>query len=153
MIVLTLQGRPLRTAAAPSGIGSFEFAWSQGRAEQILDSWANLVGTARCQLLIDFGFLILYPLAISLGCGMLAESPHNSFGAPGLFVSWAVLAAGPLDAAENFALLHMLGSGASEAAARVAGWCAGLKFVLVYAGLGYFVLQGLAVLLRKVSAA
>jgi hypothetical protein len=103
-------------------------------------------------LTIDFGFIVLYPLAISLGCSMLAESRLNTMAAAGFFLSWAVLAAGALDVTENLALLHMLRRGPSGAFAQLAGWCAGLKFVLVYAGLGYLVLQGAAVLLRKVTS-
>ena len=71
----------------------------------------------------------------------------------GFFLSWAMLAAGPLDAVENWALLRMLKLGASEPLAQLAGWCAGGKFLLAYAGLGYIVLQGVGVLVGKICAA
>lgn len=151
---LKKQGEPLIMApAVPHGILSYEFAWSRDRAQQILDAWVALKGTAKRQLLLDFGFLVAYPLLLSLACAMLAESPHNSTAAVGVFISWAVLAAGPLDAAENFALLRMLDTGASDGLAQLAGWCAGIKFLLVYSGLGYLVLQGAGVLVGKMRGA
>lgn len=150
---LTSQGKPLITEAAPNGILSYEFAWNQSKAGLILDSWKLLKETARSQLLLDFAFLVFYPLAISLACAMLADSPQNKMAVVGAFISWAVLAAGLLDAAENIALLRMLDGGASDFLARLAAWCAGVKFTLVYSGLGYVVLQGLAVLVAKVRGA
>lgn len=148
-VVLGAQGRPLINDAAPAGIVTYELAWTKERAGQIINSWAGLIPTARWQLLIDFGFIVFYPLAISLGCEMLAGSRVNTMPAIGFFLSWAVLVAGPLDATENLALLHMLQHGPSDTFARLAGSSAGLKFVLVYAGLGYLVLQGLTLLIRK----
>ncbi len=149
MAFLTWQGKPLKTPAAPAGVLSYEFAWSRAQAETILDSWKDKTETARRQLMVDFGFLLVYPLAIALGCAMLGESSQNQMAAVGLFLSWAVLAAAPLDAAENFLLLKMLPNHATQLGARMAAIFAGLKFALVFAGLGYVVLQGLAVLLSK----
>lgn len=142
-VVLRRQGRPLDQAGA--SIVDYELAWSRAGAQAVLDGWQALVSTARKQILIDFGFLLVYPPLLALACAMLSESPRNELAAVGLFLSWAVLAAAPLDAVENLALLSMLDRGAADAPARLAGWCAGLKFTLVFAGLGYAVLQGLAV--------
>ena len=152
-LILMTQGKPLATPAVPGGILTYEFAWGRARAESILTSWGSLKDTARRQLLLDFGFLVFYPLFLSLACTMLAESPHNPTAAVGVFISWALLAAGPLDAVENLALLRMLDSGASVGAARLAGWCAGVKFLLVYSGLGYLALHGTGVLVGKLRAA
>jgi len=152
-VKLTSQGRPLRTGAAPQGVISYEFAWSRSQAELILSSWSSLRDTARRQLITDFGFLIAYPLLLSLACAMLAESPHNRLAEVGIFISWAVLVSGPLDAVENLALLRMLDHGASEPLARLAAWSAGVKFLLIFSSLGYILLQGLSVLVSKLRAA
>ncbi len=152
-IELTRQGKPLRTSAAPGGILSYEFAWTKPKADTILTSWVEIKGTARQQLLIDFGFLVFYPLALSLACAMLAGSAFNNMAVVGVFISWAVLLAGPLDAVENLALLRMLDTGGSDFLARLAGFCAGVKFAFVYSSLGYLVLQGLATLLAKLRTA
>ncbi|HQR35966.1 MAG TPA: hypothetical protein PLK30_24800, partial [Blastocatellia bacterium] len=124
--LLTCQGKPLRTSAAPSGILSYEFAWTKPQADSILTSWASMKETARQQLLLDFGFLVFYPLTLSLACAMLAGSAFNKMAVVGAFLSWAVLLAGPLDAVENLSLLRMLGTGGSEFLARLAGVCAGV---------------------------
>jgi hypothetical protein len=146
-IGLKKQGEPLARAGA--SIVDYEFAWTKAGAQTVLNSWVGLMQVARKQLQLDSGFLILYPLLLSLACAMLAETPNNLLAAMGIFLSWAVLAAGPLDAIENAALLRMLSIGASDVLAKTAGWCAGLKFTLVYAALGYCLLQGLGLLVAK----
>jgi hypothetical protein len=47
----------------------------------------------------------------------------------------------------------MLDAGASVWLAQLAGWCAGIKFLLVLSGLGYLVLQGAVALLCKMRGA
>ena len=149
---LAEQGRSLRGPAAPYGVASFEFAWSRENAAEMIDDWRPVLEIARRQVQIDFGFLVFYPLATSLACAMLAESRFNGRPATGVFLSWAVLAAGPLDAAENLALLHQLNHGAADTAARVAACCAGVKFALVLAGFGYLALVGAATFFRRSCA-
>lgn len=146
---IALQGKPLATDAAPSGILSYEFAWSAQSARNILASWEQLRDVARTQLILDFAFLILYPLLFSLACGMLANSPNNARAVVGAYLSWAILLAGPLDIFENLALLRMLDAGANQFLAQVAGWCAGLKFTLVYSSIGYILIEGVAVWFSK----
>ena len=149
---LKTQGEPLVTADAPRGILTYEFAWSRSGVELILRSWSSLKDVARRQLRLDFGFLVFYPLLLSLACAMMAESPHNETAVVGVFISWAVLGSGPLDAVENLALLRMLDAGASGGLARLAGWCAGIKFLLVFSCLGYLMLQGAGILVGKMRA-
>jgi hypothetical protein len=149
---LKTQGEPLVTADAPRGILTYEFAWSRSGVELILRSWSSLKDVARRQLRLDFGFLVFYPLLLSLACAMMAESPHNGTAVVGVFISWAVLGSGPLDAVENLALLRMLDAGASGGLARLAGWCAGIKFLLVFSCLGYLMLQGAGILVGKMRA-
>lgn len=78
---------------------------------------------------------------------MLGDSLGNARALVGAFISWGVLLAGPLDAIENYELFKMVESGASEGIAKVAGWCAGIKFVLVFSALGYIVVAGIQSLL------
>lgn len=146
---LSSQGKPLITTAAPDGILSYEFSWSRSGAQTILDSWEGLAPVAREQLIWDYPFLILYPLLLSLACGMLGDSLGSARAVVGAFVSWGVLLAGPLDAIENYALLKMVESDASEGMAKIAGWCAGIKFVLVFSAIGYIVVAGITRLCTK----
>jgi hypothetical protein len=144
--VLSIRGKSLQTPDAPRGVLSLELAWSQAGADAVLGSWSeSLRDEARTQIRLDFLFLVVYPLALSLSCAWLAESPLDSMAPAGVFIAWAVLLAGPLDLIENVTMLRMISAGATTALARLAAWCAGLKFTLVFAALGYLVLQGLAV--------
>lgn len=147
MVVLMVQGRDLARGAGPRGVLSFELSWNRAGAEAVLASWpGELRDRAKQQIGIDFAFLAIYPLALSLSCARLSESPLDTMAPVGVFLAWAVLVAGPLDLVENLAMLRMLGRGASDTMARLASWCAGVKFTLVYAALGYLVLQSLVVL-------
>ena len=152
MMKMRSLGGGLTTTAAPFGILSFEFAWGRERAASILNSWKdeNQIEPARKQVKVDFLFLILYPLALALFSALIASSRFNSLETVGLFISWAVLVAMPLDAIENVSLLRMLDHGASNGLARIAAWCAGIKFSLVFAALGYIVFQGIGVLIPTV---
>lgn len=133
----------------PGGILALEFAWSGERAARILAAWKGLEAVVRLQTWWDFPFLLCYPLALSLACAMLVDAPGNPVPMIGAFVAWAVLAAIPLDAAENLAMLRMVDHGASEALARLATWCAGLKFTVLLAVVGYLLTVGTATLIQR----
>lgn len=149
--ILSSQGKSLRTPAAPVGILSYEFSWNRVQAEAILKSWENRKEIARQQLKWDYVFSMFYPLLLSLACGLLGNIPSNERAIIGTILSWVVLLTGPLDAIENYVLLVMIQSGASESMAKTAGWCAGLKFVLVYAALGYMAFEGIPALFKMIS--
>lgn len=145
---LKAQGKDLKTPDAPKGMVSLQLSWSRSDAIKILDSWEKLKNVARKQLQLDYAFLMFYPLLLSLICGMLADSPDSTLAAIGMLLSWAVLLAGPLDAVENYALLVMIRSSPTEALAKTAGWCAGIKFALVSAAVGYGIFEGVRMLFK-----
>lgn len=131
-------------ARETGGILALEFAWSGKRAAQILAAWSGMEATVRLQTWWDNLFLLCYPLALSLACAMLADAPRNPVPMIGAFIAWVALAAIPLDAVENMAMLRMLDHGASDALARLATWCAGLKFTVLLAVIGYLLTVGMA---------
>jgi len=133
----------------PGGILALEFSWSGERAAAILEAWHGLEGLIRRQTWWDFLFLLCYPPALSLACAMLSETDRNPVAMIGAFVAWAVLVATPLDATENLAMLRMLEHGASGTLAKLATWCAGLKFTLLLAAVGYLLTAGAATLVRR----
>jgi hypothetical protein len=137
----------LRTRV-PEGIFALEFAWSGDRAREILTAWTGLEDVVRRQTWWDYLFLACYPLALSLACAMLTDAPANPVPMIGAFVAWAVLAAAPLDAVENLAMLLMVEFGAGEALAKLATWCAGLKFTVLLAAVGYLLVAGTTTVLR-----
>ncbi len=150
-VALTLQGRPLRLHV-PGGILAYEFAWSATRAQEVLSAWRELLPVVRVQLLWDFPFLLLYPLAFSLACARLAWARQGRESSIGAVLSVAALFAAPLDAIENFALLRMLSHGPTNALARTAAVCAGTKFTLVLAAFAFLVVSSLLPLIRKRAA-
>lgn len=143
----------LVTPEAPLGIVSFELAGSRDAAAAILDSWS---GRAREEALftlgLDYLFLVLYPLFLSLACARLAAGGRGIAARAAGFVAWAVLAAAPLDAVENGALVVLLWQGPGEEAARIARLCAVPKFALVVLALAQLVWGWLAALLRRRGA-
>ncbi len=141
---LTVMGGPLRSPAAPLGIVSFELAGGAEAAGEILALWTpGLRRIARLHLWLDFGYLLLYPAFLSLACARTANARRRGLGRLGRGLSWGVLAAAPLDAVENLALLAMLEAGPGEAAARLAWACAAAKLALVAAALLYLPLAWL----------
>lgn len=137
----------------PGGILALEFAWSGQRAAQILAAWEGLEAVVRLQTRWDDLFLLCYPVALALACAMLADAPGNPVPMIGAFVAWVVLAAIPLDAVENLAMLRMLDHGASDTLARVATLCAGLKFTALLAVVGYLVSAGTATAVQRLMSA
>jgi hypothetical protein len=140
-------GGPLANQAAPLGIVDFEFAGELAVAERILESWGD-AGRARAGLSLglDYLFLVLYASTLALACAGMARmlSRHwRAAAAAGALLAWGQLAAGLLDAVENFALIQLLLGSDGAAWPPLAWWCAAAKFSLVAAGLAYL-LAGLA---------
>jgi hypothetical protein len=152
MVYLDRQGVPLRAfAETPHGILDFELARNAARAGEILNAWQSLRLTVLTQLQVDFGFLVAYPLFLSLACAMLSESPHARWPAVALFLSWAVLLACPLDATENLALLHMVKHGASDGAARLASTVSTVKWIIALAAVAFVLVDGSIAAIHRIA--
>lgn len=139
----------LLRARVPAGIFALEFAWSGERAREVLAAWQGLEAVVRRQTWWDYLFLLCYPPSLSLACAMVTDAQANPVPMIGAFVAWAVLAAVPLDAVENLAMLLMVKYGANETLAKLATWCAGFKFTLLLAAVGYLLVAGAATLVRR----
>lgn len=152
MFVLLRIDAPLKTAAAPQGIVSYELAGSIDGAQRILDSWnptAQLY--AAFSLGLDTLYMPAYAIAIGLACVWAAElwsKRRSPSAAVGVGLAWGLLVAALCDAIENIALVTMLLSGVREPWPAVAFGCAALKFALIGGGLVY-VLIGAAAWLRS----
>jgi len=136
---------PLKTEAAPSGIVSFEFAGSQEKARQIVDSWSSAARiSAGMSLGLDYLFLLAYAGAIGLGCVLAAHKLSQQqyvLASVGVLVAWGQLGAAFLDAVENYGLIHVLLGSETELWPVLAFWCAISKFTLVAVGLAYIVVS------------
>lgn len=138
-IALARIDRSLKTKEAPYGIFSFEMAGR--RIHKIVASWSE---TARqhafLSLGLDYLYLCIYPVTLSLACHLADAAGRglwSSWTGMGLYLSWLVLAAIPLDALENYALLRVLNASANAAWPLAAKWCAIAKFGLILLGLVY----------------
>jgi hypothetical protein len=132
---------PLETAAAPSGIVSYELAGDVAAAQAILDSWdAGVRVRVGFNLGLDYLFLALYSTAIACACAWIAGALRGRvrpLALMGLTLGWGQWLAALLDAVENGALLTMLLDVPAQPWPAVAWWSAVLKFALVLLGLIY----------------
>lgn len=153
MLTLNALGRPLVGEAAPAGIVSYELAGNLDQARRILDAWGSEAQVyAGLNLGLDYLFLIAYPIAIGLGCLLVSQPSRSGPGRlvkVGALLGWALLAAGALDALENYALIRLLLGSGNPLWPAVARVCAIPKFLIVGVGL-LFVLGGAALRLPGV---
>jgi hypothetical protein len=141
MVILQLLGAPLRTAAAPAGIVSYELAGQAAESQKILSAWdAVEKAFAGLNLGLDYLFIVSYVGAIGLGCSLLAVKLVQRFRALayiGVTLAWAQFLAAAFDSLENIALLKLLFGSEQPAWSVVARACAIPKFLIVLLGLLY----------------
>lgn len=132
---------PLRTAAAPNGIVSYELAGDIKPAAEILSSWdASAQLFAAFGLGLDYLFMPAYALALSFGI-LLAAGRHSGwFAKLGAPLGWLALAAAVFDAVENFALWQFMLGDFQALWPRLAAICATIKFTFLLVGLAYALL-------------
>ena len=143
MAALTLIGEPLKTAEAPHGILSFEFAGDASQARRMIDSWDETTRIhAALSLGLDYLFLFAYPATIGLACVWAADLMRERkwpLVSTGILLAWGQAIAGALDAIENAALIKLLIDSIESPWPQIAYWCAAVKFALVIAGLLYLI--------------
>jgi hypothetical protein len=141
MAIMNLVGAPLINSTAPSGIVSYELAYSLDKAQAILNSW-----DARAQLYAAFGlgldylFMPAYAITFALACRLAGGSlGRRNWPLAGLAhgLALGMFLAASFDALENLALGIMLLNTPANPWPRVAGVCATLKFGLLLVGLVY----------------
>ncbi|HLG13296.1 MAG TPA: hypothetical protein VJH03_02070 [Blastocatellia bacterium] len=146
-VALNRIGSPLRTAEAPQGIISFEFAGSAAAAARIIGSWDESARVhAAFSIGLDYLYLVAYSTTSALACvwasGILRRRGISLIGRAGVAIAWAQWLAALLDATENTALMSMLLGSPADALARIAWAAAAGKFALILAGVLYILLGG-----------
>jgi hypothetical protein len=132
---------PLRTAAAPNGIVSFELAGTPLNAGQIVSSWDSSVALfAAFGLGFDFLFMPVYATAIAMGVLLAAGRHPGRFATVGAWVGWGAFAAALFDAVENVSLFNILLGSSASSYPLIASLCATVKFGLILLGMGYALL-------------
>jgi hypothetical protein len=128
--------QPLRTAAAPSGIVSFELAQEPVTAQSIIISWdPNARLFAAFGLGLDYLFMPAYALALSLGILLMMNGRTGWVLQLSAWMGWGIFAAAVLDAVENYALLKELTGAVISPYPEIAALCAAIKFALLVVGL------------------
>jgi len=142
------------TDFSPRGIVSFELAGNVNQAKQILREWGPEGKVyAALSLGLDYLFLIVYALFISLACVLIARyfNLRIAFLAIwGFVLGWGQFFAALLDAIENLALINLILYSQREFWPIIARWCAIFKFGIVGAGLSYILTGTLFILIIKV---
>ena len=144
----------LITQTAPRGIVSFELAGSIEKVRQILNEWGPKgKAYATLSLGLDYLFLIVYAVFISLSCVRIARRLKSRFSpaaAWGMVIGWAQFMAALLDIVENYALIKLAFGSQHASWPPIARWCAVVKFGIVGAGLMYILSGVLIILVLKV---
>ncbi len=145
--------QPLRTAVAPQGIVSFEFAGDLATAQAIINSWdAQAKLRAAFGLGIDFLYPVVYGLAISLAVVAASGTFKGRLAQLGAWLAWGVWLAAALDYIENIALWQLLQGSSNALLPQLAYWCAAFKFLLLILAILYALWGGVRALLRRSQA-
>lgn len=134
MMLMSSSVKPLTSKK----IVAFEFAKTQEAALFMMKEWKenNLIAVAKKSIYLDFVFLVLYSLSISLGCLVLSGFTGNRFLIQmGLWVSKIVPLAGLCDVVENGAMLTSLSGNITRESVTITYWFAAIKFLIVVASL------------------
>jgi len=133
---------PLRSVLE-HGVVELETPATEARAAALVSRLESrgLVAEVRRQTLLDYVYLLLYPLALTLACALLASGLTGKNHLIGTAISWGVLLACPFDACENWAMLKMLAGTTAPPWPMLATICASIKFTLTAGGI-YFVIYG-----------
>jgi hypothetical protein len=127
---------PLRTAAAPNGVVSYELARTVDTAQSIVNSWdSNARLFAAFGLGLDYLFMPAYAIALALGLLLTMNGRFGWHHHLAAWMGWGAFAAALFDSVENYALWKELIGGVFSPYAQIAALCATIKFILLIAGL------------------
>ncbi|NQV40892.1 MAG: hypothetical protein HQ506_00945 [Candidatus Marinimicrobia bacterium] len=153
IVGMQITGSALVTEAAPGGIVSFELVGTLAGSQGIIDSWQGPTMTwAGINLGLDFLFIFLYGLAITLGCLILSDRMPVRFQnlkTLGRWLALGTLIAAGLDVIENISLILLLTGSENVFLPPLARWMALPKFGLVILSLLYIVGAGVLDLMNR----
>jgi hypothetical protein len=126
-------GVPLRSAG--HAILDLELARTPENARSVIDDWGRngVLDDARCDIYIDFGFILFYALFLALVCASAASHLAGRWRRAGTVIAWAMLAAGVLDMLENAGMLFTIAG--THTLAPIVFVCAAAKFELIAIGI------------------
>jgi len=108
---------------------------SENAAEQVARLGSSGIDAAQMSIYLDFPFLVLYALALSAACALLAaraaERGATALAVAGRLMVWVAPIAAALDAVENVALLQVLDGHTDQPWPGIAFGFASVKFALL----------------------
>ncbi len=137
--------------ARGAGIVDYELAFTAEKAGAMLTAWGSEgQEAARVSLLIDFGFIPSYAVALAGITLLITRAQPGLLQVAGLRIAPVPILAAVFDILENLMLLSMLGQTAvSPIPPLVAGIAASIKFVLLLVAVLYWLLAGGGWLVRR----
>ena len=132
----------LRNAVSPQGIVSFELCAYTGSCRAIVEAWGPVGQVwAALSLGVDYLFMFLYPATIFLGLLLVVVHVPERLKMLTTGAALAVWGAGAADALENYCLAQMLVNPAAGGYAWPAAIFATIKFIVLGATLGWWLLM------------
>ncbi len=134
-------------------IVDFELAGSLARANEIMHSWPEGGAVdAAMGIGLDYLFLLAYPIALGLATVQVAHSMRfGRWRNLGYLLASLLLAAGLLDAVENFALYQIVMGQGTEYLAKIARFCAIPKFLIVILSVLYLAAGLLNIFTKRIQ--
>ena len=140
-------------AAGGYGIVDYELAYTSEKAGTILNAWGESGRTAaRDSLIIDFPFMSAYAVLIGGLTLVFARRVSGRMQTIGLILALGQLGAAVFDGIENMMLLLILNTPPDAIAVGpplIAGVSASIKFGLIVAGLVYWLIAGVILLIGR----
>jgi hypothetical protein len=116
---------------------------SSNAVEQVARLGPSGVDAAKTSIYLDFPFLILYAIALSAACAVMAaraaERGRAKLASAGRAIAWAAPIAAALDAVENVALLQVLSDRVDQPWPGLVFGFASVKFALLALVVAYLV--------------
>lgn len=134
IFIMLITGRPLNTAATPSGIINLELAYTHAKVLAVLSAWNNdIIAAAKTNTYFDFLFLVFYAFFLYSCCIQLAKVLPREKKISKWLKNFAIasLISGFLDILENIGMLMSLAGNGSERVAMFTAIFSLIKWLIV----------------------
>lgn len=136
-VVLNRVDAKLQNGNSDYGIVAYELAKTSQNSNSIINEWArqNTLHLSAFGLGFDYLFMLFYTSFFIIWTLLIAENIKKTMWHQVYrLIVFAFAAAFFLDGVENYVLLQILESGATEALTKMAFYCASFKFALIAVG-------------------
>jgi hypothetical protein len=139
-MALRIQGAALKTPVSKRAIVDLEFADTPQRVHELFGIWN--IETVRCNIWIDFLFIIAYVSFLSMAAAATAEKwKMKGMKKIGLLFSRLAFVAGLLDICENTFMLQTCTGNFTPVSLQLTFYCAAFKFIFAGAIILYLLIS------------